>query len=59
MLSIIRKAVSENNVLTEKQLFTPNTDSEKIFIPIETQLIFVKEGNKSVPLLDTSVWHID
>jgi hypothetical protein len=59
MLSVIRKAICENKELLEKHIYMPNTNTAKIFIPIEPQFIFIKEGKKDIPLLNSKFWKID
>ena len=59
MLSIIRNAIRDNEALLEKHIYMPNTETAKIFIPIEPQLIYIKEGKKNIPLLDSNVWKFD
>lgn len=59
MLSVIRNAIRDNEALLEKHIYMPNTETSKIFIPIEPQLIYIKEGKKNIPLLDSSVWKFD
>lgn len=59
MLSVIRNAIRNNDVLTEKQLYMPNTNTSKIFVPIEPQLIYIKEGKKICPLIESSIITID
>jgi uncharacterized tellurite resistance protein B-like protein len=56
MLSKIREAISKNDFLTEKQVYLPNTDTNKIFVAIEPQLIFIKEGKNNSPLLESNNW---
>ena len=58
MLSIIRNAIRDNEALLEKHIYMPNTETAKIFIPIEPQLIYIKEGKKNIPLLDSNVWKL-
>lgn len=59
MLTVIRNAIRDNNVLTEKQLYMPNTNTSKIFVAIEPQLIYIKEGKKNLPLIESSIWSMD
>jgi hypothetical protein len=56
MLSKIREAISKNDSLTEKQVYLPNTDTNKIFVAIEPQLIFIKEGKNNIPLVESGNW---
>ena len=58
MLTIIRNAIKDNDILTEKRLYMPNTNTAKIFVAIEPQLIYVREGKKNIPLIDNSFWRI-
>lgn len=59
MLSIIRKAIEKCDKLTEKQGYLPNTETSKIFVPIDPQFIFIKEGSGRVPLIDTNIWNFN
>lgn len=59
MLTVIRNAIRDNDVLTEKRLYMPNTNTSKIFVAIEPQLIYIKEGKKNLPLTESSIWVID
>ena len=55
MLTVIRQAIRDNTVLTEKRLYMPNTNTSKIFVAIEPQLIYIREGKKNLPLTESSI----
>ena len=59
MLTVIRQAIRDNKVLTEKRLYMPNTNTSKIFVAIEPQLIYIREGKKNLPLTESSILVID
>ena len=55
ILTVIRNAICDNDVLTEKRLYMPNTNTSKIFVAIEPQLIYIKEGKKNLPFTESSI----
>lgn len=59
MLSVIRNAIRDNDVLSEKRLFMPNTNTSKIFVAVDPQLIYVRDGKKNKLLMECSTWKID